>query len=147
LISQKAFDRVWHPGLLHKLKEFGIDGALYDWLASYLSGRNQKVVIGGEKSAVEWTNAGVPQGSILGPLLFLIFINDIIDKLENPMFLFVDDASLMKIFKDIDTACLSINRDLDKLSKWAKIWSHLHDYHQKASCTPPPNYNEQHRSK
>jgi ribonuclease P/MRP protein subunit RPP40 len=87
-----------------------------------LTGRNQKVVIGGDESSTKGTNAGVPQGSILGPLLFLIFINDIVDELENPMFLFADDATLMTFFKDIDVACASINRDLDRLSRWAEIW-------------------------
>ena len=118
----KAFDRVWHPGLLHKLREFGITGSLYDWLASYLSGRSQKVVIGGEESSALHTNAGVPQGSILGPLLFLIFINDIVKVVQNPIFLFADDASLVKSFKDLNEATISINRDLQHLSQWARMW-------------------------
>ena len=118
----KAFDRVWHPGLLHKLREFGIAGELYDWLENYLSGRNQKVVIGGEESSTLYTNAGVPQGSILGPLLFLIFINDIVQVVENPLYLFADDASLIKIFSDINETITSINHDLEKLSQWAHMW-------------------------
>ena len=118
----KAFDRVWHPGLLHKLREFGVPVSLYDWLASYLSGRNQKVVIGGEESSILNTNAGVPQGSILGPLLFLIFINDIVKVVTNPIFLFADDASLLKLFNNINEAIASINQDLQHLSQWAHIW-------------------------
>ena len=118
----KAFDRVWHPGLLHKLREFGITGTLYDWLVSYLSDRNQKVVIGGEESTTLKTNAGVPQGSILGPLLFLIFINDIIQVVKNPIFLFADDASLLNIFNNLNEAIASINEDLQNLSQWALIW-------------------------
>jgi len=118
----KAFDRVWHPGLLHKLREFGITGNLYSWLESYLTGRSQKVVIGGEESSTSKTNAGVPQGSILGPLLFLIFINDIVQVVENPIYLFADDASLIKIFNNIQEATMSINRDLEHLAQWAHIW-------------------------
>jgi hypothetical protein len=118
----KAFDRVWHLGLLHKLREFGISGSLYDWLESYLTGRNQKVTIGGQESSTKTTNAGVPQGSILGPLLFLIFINDIVQVVENPIFLFADDASLMKIFQNINEATLSVNRDLQHLTTWAYTW-------------------------
>jgi hypothetical protein len=118
----KAFDRVWHPGLIHKLKEFGISGPLLNWLTDYLTNRTQRVVIAGKQSTTKPINAGVPQGSILGPLLFLIFINDIIDKLENHIFLFADDATLVKIFKNIDEATASINRDLQKLTKWATIW-------------------------
>ena len=118
----KAFDRVWHPGLLHKLREFGITGNLFNWLESYLTGRRQKVVIGGEESSILGTNAGVPQGSILGPLLFLIFINDIVEIVENPIYLFADDASLMKIFNNIHEATVSLNRDLEQLAQWAHTW-------------------------
>ena len=107
---------------IHKLKEFGIDGDLYDWLSNYLTDRKQKVVIAGEESSTKPINAGVPQGSILGPLLFLIFINDIINELENSIFLFADDASLINFFKDITEATASINRDLHRLAQWAKVW-------------------------
>ena len=63
----KAFDRVWHEGLLFKLKQLGITGSLHAWFASYLSNRRQKVVISGSGSSFKHTHAGVPQGSILGP--------------------------------------------------------------------------------
>ena len=118
----KAFDRVWHPGLLHKLKQFGVTGSLLSWFESYLFNRSQKVVLGGEESSILATNAGVPQGSILGPLLFLIFINDIVSIVENEIFLFADDSSLLKAFNNPTLAELSINKDLDNLSKWAKTW-------------------------
>ena len=113
----KAFDRVWHPGLLHKLKQMGVGGALLDWLRSYLSKRSQKVVLGGDQSNVGNTNAGVPQGSILGPLLFLIFINDIVDDLENDLFLFADDATLVKEIENVRLTEMSINRDLARLTQ------------------------------
>lgn len=64
----------------------------------------------------------MPQGSILGPLLFLLFINDIVEVVENPLALFADDASLTNTFRDINQAQLSINRDLDRLAKWAETW-------------------------
>ena len=72
----RAFDRVWHKGLLFKLKCLGTDGPIFQWFCDYLTGRNQKVVLNGTNSSTEYVNAGVPQGSILAPLLFLIFIND-----------------------------------------------------------------------
>ena len=68
----KAFDRVWHRGLLHKLKNYGINENLLMWFEDYLNDRNQKVLINGKSSSQKLVSAGVPQGSVLGPLLFLI---------------------------------------------------------------------------
>ena len=70
----KAFDCVWHKGLLYKLKSIGIDDTVLEWFESYLSNRRQQVVINGETSDTKYINAGDPQGSILGPMLFLIYI-------------------------------------------------------------------------
>ena len=90
----KAFDRVWHKGLLFKLGTIGCSDSIVNWFLSYLSNRRQRVVINGQAS--DWASAlaGVPQGSILGPLLFLIFIIDIVKHIGCSIRLFADDTSL-----------------------------------------------------
>ena len=80
--TSKAFDRVWHEGLIYKLKAAGVSGDVLRWFQSYLSGRRQRVVLPGNLSEWVYIKAGVPQGSILGPLLFLLYINDIVKNLD-----------------------------------------------------------------
>ena len=81
----KAFDKVWHRGLLYKLEKAGIRGSLLKWFESYLLNREIRVVIEGCNSDWKEISAGVPQGSILGPILFLIYINDICDDIDTPI--------------------------------------------------------------
>ena len=90
----KAFDRVWHEGLLFKLECIGISGNLLSLLKSFLSSRFQRVVLNGQCSSWLSVQAGVLQGSILGPLLFLIYINDLPGNLQSTVKLFADDTSL-----------------------------------------------------
>lgn len=118
----KAFDRVWHEGLLYKLKACGICGNLLNWLRSYLSNRKQKVVIGGVSSELSKIKAGVPQGSILGPLLFLIFINDIVNDILCKVRLFADDTTLYIIVENAYVAAEIINSDMDKIHQWSSQW-------------------------
>ena len=93
----KVFDRVWHEDLLFKLRKAGINGELLDWLSNYLTNRKQRVVIPGDVSKWAFIKAGVPQGSILGPLLFLSYINDIVVDIRANIRLFADDTSLYMI--------------------------------------------------
>ena len=96
----KAFDRVWHKGLLYKLQTVGITGHFLQWFTDYLNNRKQRVVLPGVFS--HWTDlkAGVPQGSILGPLLFLIYINDIVRNINSSIRVFADDTSLYIIVEN-----------------------------------------------
>ena len=90
----KAFDKVWHKGLLHKLKENGINGPLLDVLEDFLCSRKQRVVLNGQQSSWSDFVAVVPQVSILGLLLSLIYTNDLSDGLHSNPKLFADDAAL-----------------------------------------------------
>ena len=109
----KAFDRVWHRGLLQKLSGTGCSDKIICWFSSYLSGRKQRVVFNGQVS--DWTSiqAGVPQSSILGPLLVLIYINDIVSGIRCPVRLFVDSPP---------TAANFLNSDLSAITNWANTW-------------------------
>jgi hypothetical protein len=118
----KAFDRVWHEGLIKKLKSYGISGDLLIWFKNYLSGRRQIVFVNNELSDSGLVKAGVPQGSVLGPLLFLLYINDITDNLGNLARLFADNTSLSYSGKNFDLMQIEINNDLQILDQWAKTW-------------------------
>ena len=86
----KAFDKVWHEGLIFKLRRNGISGNLLAFFQNYLSNRHQRVVLNGQESKWMGLGAGVPQGSVLGPLLFLVYINDLTDNILSDMRLFAD---------------------------------------------------------
>ena len=118
----KAFDRVWHQGLIAKLTHYGISGSLLSWFCSYLDNRVQRVVLPGGYSEWRPIKAGVPQGSILGPLLFILYINDIVHEIHSNIRLFADDTSLYIIVDFPDSAAQILNLDLDRITKWAKDW-------------------------
>ncbi|MCP3899199.1 MAG: hypothetical protein GY707_05745, partial [Desulfobacteraceae bacterium] len=119
----KAFDKVWHRGLLLKLQQCGISGPLLEWFCSYLKNRKQRVVINGQASTWGKINAGVPQGSVLGPLLFLVYINDIIHAVNySQIRLFADDTCLFIEVDNRDETTPKINSDLDSINKWSKKW-------------------------
>ena len=122
LDASSAFDRVWHDGLLFKLRQMGVRGNLYDWIKSYLENRKQRVVINGKFSEWRDLGAGVPQGSILGPLLFLIYTSDIIIDIESDIQMFADDTSLLEIICDKFESYSRVSRDLAKLVSWSKRW-------------------------
>ena len=121
----KAFDKVWHEGLLYKLESLGISGNLLKLFHSFLNDRHQRVVLNDQNSDWAPILAGVPQGSILGPLLFLVYINDLSDNLESLAKLFADDTSLFSTVHDPNHSAKIINGDLNKISEWAYKWKML----------------------
>jgi hypothetical protein len=117
----KAFDKVPHKRLLHKLKAHGIGGKILQWINSWLNGRMQKVVLNGNESSEASVLSGVPQGSVLGPILFIIFVNDMDLPLNAKILKFADDAKVYLELKDEDSA-LQLQRDLDALCQWSADW-------------------------
>ena len=119
----KAFDTVPHRRLLLKLKHYGIDGKTNRWIASWLCHRQQKVVLDGASSTHSQVLSGVPQGTVLGPLLFLIYVNDIGDKIspQTTIKLFADDALLYRTINNSSDGT-QLQHDLDTMIEWSKTW-------------------------
>ena len=117
----KAFDKVSHNRLLHKLQHYGVRGNTLNWIRSFLSGRTQKVLCEGQTSEAADVISGVPQGTVLGPLLFLIYLNDIADTVTSTPRLFADDCLL---YRTIDTPQDStrLQEDLNNLQVWETQW-------------------------
>jgi len=117
----KAFDKVSHRLLLHKLDHYGIRGPIFEWISSFLTGRSQTVVCNGSISDPVNVTSGVPQGTVLGPLLFLIYINDLPDCLSSCCSLFADDCLVYRqIINKNDQDILQ--QDLKNLELWASKW-------------------------
>ena len=112
----KAFDKVPHRRLLHKLNYYGIRGSTHKWISSWLMGRSQQVVLDGQASDPVPVLSGVPQGSVLGPILFLIFINEFMDNIKSSVCLFEDDLSCIGTFIHCKTVTL------DSLGLWEADW-------------------------
>ena len=124
---QKAFDKVPHQRLLLKLKAHGIGDSITDWIEQWLTDRRQRVVVDGEVSNWKSVLSGVPQGSVLGPILFLIYINDLDDSITSNVLKFADDTKLFrKVNTDGDKQHLQ--NDLDRLVKWSEKWQMLFNF-------------------
>ncbi len=117
----KAFDRVPHQHLLHKLSYYGINGKTLGWIKGFLSERTQCVAVGGEESTWCPVTSGVPQGSVMGPVLFLLFINDITEDITSSIRLFADDSIIYRNIKSPEDQ-RKLHQDLLKVFEWAEAW-------------------------
>ena len=117
----KAFDKVPHSRLLYKLNYYGIRRDVLHWLESFLNGRTQQVIVEGCKSPTCDVTSGVPQGSVLGPVLFLVYINDIISNIQSEIRLFADDVFIYKTIKTTNDHQI-LQNDLNLLIKWSTDW-------------------------
>ena len=118
----KAFDKVWHQGLLFKLRQNGITGKLLELFRSYLKNRKQRVALNGSLSEYADIESGVPQGSVLGPLLFLIYVNDMENNIKSNIIFFADDTMIYSVVNDPTTSAHELNNDLEIINQWAIQW-------------------------
>ena len=125
----KAFDRVWHKGLLHKLSSYGIASQFHTLIASFLKDRQISVALDGQRSSTRHINAGVPQGSILGPTLFLLYINDLPDNIVSKLVMYADDTTLFNSIERPQNCtqqrqhmCSILNSDLQSVTEWGSKW-------------------------
>ena len=117
----KKFDVVPHKHLFNKLGFYGIRGNALMWIEAFLAGTTQQVVVDGEMSDIAPVTSGIPQGSVLGPILFLTYINDMPESVSSRCHLFADDSI---IYREVTTEsdCVSLQQDLDKLEQWENTW-------------------------
>ena len=120
----KAFDRVPNLWLLAKIHHYGIRGSTYNWIRSFLQNRNQQVVVDGATPDKVEVISGVPQGTVLGPLLFLMFINDLPDTVTSNTRVFAGDCIIYRTVKSIQD-CLQLQEDLRELATWEETWGML----------------------
>ena len=118
----KAFDKVDHEKLCHKLDHYGIRGIHLQWITSFLSDRTQQVIVNGKSSSFAPVKSGVPQGTVLGPLLFLVYINDLPLNVNSKVRLFADDAYLYRTITSKEDI-ITLQNDLDSLQTWEALWS------------------------
>ena len=123
---KKAFDTVPHKRLLEKIKSYGIKGEVLSWITDFLAERKQRVCVNGKLS--EWKNvtSGVPQGSVLGPLLFVIYINDLEDSVNCGVKLYADDTKIFAVVNN-DIESKDFQKQIDSLTRWSETWKlHFH---------------------
>uniref|UniRef100_A0A8C5R0U2 Reverse transcriptase domain-containing protein n=1 Tax=Leptobrachium leishanense TaxID=445787 RepID=A0A8C5R0U2_9ANUR len=117
----KAFDTVPHRRLINKLQSLSLDSNIVEWIRQWLSDRQQRVVVNGVYSAQGLVTSGVPQGSVLGPILFNIFISDIAEGINGKVCLFAEDTKICNRV-DVPGGISQMTNDLGKLKKWSELW-------------------------
>jgi hypothetical protein len=117
----KAFDTVPHQRLLQRLNFYGIQSSTHRWIEAWLCHRSQTVILDGESSVSEKVKSGVPQGTVLGPLLFLLYVNNIADDVGSLTRLFADDCLLYRKINNSEDAA-ALQHDLDIMVEWSKKW-------------------------
>ena len=137
---KKAFDKVPHQRLLLKLKAHGIGNGMINWIEKWLIDRRQRVVVDGEVSNWKAVLSGVPQGSVLGPILFLIYINDLDDDITSKVLKFADDTKVFRKIKS-DADRQHLQDDLNKLIEWSEKWQMLFNF-GKCKCLHTGHGNE-----
>ena len=137
----KAFASVPHQRLLMKLHYYGIRGNMLKWIKAFLTNRSQSVSINGVQSSTKRVLSGVPQGSVLGPVLFLLYINDISSSVKSSLRLFSDDCILYREIWEVQD-CWALQDDLDQMSLWSKTWQLNFNvkkcYHLGVTCKKVP---------
>ena len=121
-ISKTFYDRVWHEALISKLRSYGISDSVLRLFNSFFCERLQRAVLNGQASEWRKVLAGVPPGSILGPLLFIIIINDIPANLECNLKIFANDTSLFSLVRDPNECSAKLGKDLGRVARWVHQW-------------------------
>jgi hypothetical protein len=118
---QKAFDTVPHMRLVNKLRAYQIGEEMIEWIKNYPEGRTQHVQINNSVSSWHDVTSGIPQGSVIGPLLFVIFINDLSDTVVSTVYLFTADTKISRLIQTNEDKN-TLQSDLDKLTEWSDKW-------------------------
>ena len=118
---QNAFDKVPDTRLIKKIENYGITNPILSWIQDFLTRRYQQVSINGETSNRKEDTSGIPQGSVLGPILFVIYINDLPEAVESEAYLFADDTKIFRVINSLDDQHI-LQNDLVKLENWSDKW-------------------------
>jgi hypothetical protein len=118
----KAFDKVCHRLVAHKLRSYGICPRIVAWVISFLTNRKQRVILGNNLS--DWADvlSGVPQGTVLGPTLFIIYINDLIDQLNSHVKFFADNSRIVGTLDNQSSSTATLEKNIETVTKWCNIW-------------------------